>query len=63
MPWNAANCRPMAVCLSSSSLPVNTKWSLATAACRGKIVFPPVIWLKVWMAKGAVPSDAGSRSA
>ena len=24
---------------------------------------PPVIWLKVWMANGAVPSLAGSRSA
>ena len=53
----------MAVCLSSSSLPVKTKWSLATAAWRGKMLLPPVIWLKVWMANGAVPSDAGSRSA
>ncbi|MBI2221640.1 MAG: hypothetical protein HYU53_10585 [Acidobacteria bacterium] len=33
------------------------------AACRGTIVLPPVIWLKVWIANGAVPSDAGSRSA
>ncbi len=33
------------------------------AACRGWIVSPPVIWLKVWIANGAVPSDAGSRSA
>ncbi len=32
------------------------------AAWRGKIVSPPVIWLNVWMAKGAVPSEAGSRS-
>ena len=24
---------------------------------------PPVIWLNVWIANGAVPSDAGSRSA
>ncbi len=53
----------MAVCLSSSSLPVNTKWSLATAAWRGTMVLPPVIWLKVWMANGAVPSEAGSKSA
>ncbi len=33
------------------------------AACRGKIDAPPVIWLNVWIAKGAVPSEAGSRSA
>jgi len=29
---------------------------LAMAAWRGRIVFPPVIWLKVWIEKGAVPS-------
>ena len=33
---------------------------MATAACRGKIELPPVIWLKVWIENGAVPSDAGS---
>ena len=27
------------------------------------MVLPPVIWLNVWIANGAVPSDAGSRSA
>ena len=63
MPCRRANSRPMAVCLSSSFLLVNTKWSLAIAAWRGKIALPPVIWLNVWIANGAVPSDAGSRSA
>ena len=43
---------------SSAGLEVNTKWSLAIAACRGSIVLPPVIWLKVWMANGAVPFSA-----
>ena len=32
------------------------------AVCRGKIASPPVIWLKVWIENGAVPSDAGRRS-
>ena len=49
----------MAVFASSEAFPVNTKWSLAMAACRGWMAPPPVIWLKVWMAKGAVPSEAG----
>ena len=53
----------MAVWRSSDSLPVKTKWSLAIAACLGKIESPPVIWLKVWIANGAVPSEAGRRSA
>ena len=26
------------------------------------MVSPPVIWLKVWIVNGAVPSEAGSRS-
>jgi hypothetical protein len=37
----------MLVCFSSAALPVKTKWSFAIAAWRGKIVSPPVIWLKV----------------
>jgi hypothetical protein len=53
----------MPVCFSSAATPVKTKWSLAIAACRGSMAFPPVIWLKVWMEKGAVPSEAGRRSA
>ncbi len=42
---------------------MKTKWSLATAAWRGWIALPPVIWLNVWIENGAVPSEAGSRSA
>ena len=63
IPWRAANAPPIAVWRSSASRPVKTKWSFAIAHWRGKIVSPPVIWLKVWIANGAVPSEAGSRSA
>src|SRR6516162_2003538 len=53
----------MLVCFSSASTPVNTKWSFAMAIWRGQIAAPPVIWLNVWIENGAVPSEAGSRSA
>lgn len=53
----------MDVCLSFISRPLKTKWSFAIAAWRGWMRSPPVIRLKVWIANGAVPSDAGSRSA
>ena len=63
MPNFSAKALPIAVCLSSASLRVKTKWSFAIAIWRGRIVSPPVIPLKVWMEKGAVPSEAGRRSA
>src|SRR5438445_83673 len=47
----------MDVCLSSALRPEKTKWSFAIAAWRGKMVPPPVIWLKVWMANGAVQAE------
>src|SRR5437867_6628268 len=53
----------MSVCLSSASRRLKTKWSFAIAIWRGRITSPPVISLKVWIANGAVPSDAGRRSA
>ena len=63
MPWRAANSRPIAVCRSSAGRPVKTKWSLAIAAWRGWIASPPVIAFMVWIENGAVPSEAGSKSA